>query len=1292
MEAAHHPGRTAKEAQLNLAKCYGLEFKYLQVPPATMPLDIDLQEYRQRVAANAPAFLRPRRFVSAENWANATTQGGTRYLGMFRENEPDLPAILTHRRLLILGEPGAGKSTAAKAVALQLLTNNDANVPILSSLKGYHGDLRALLLQSVPATILDALTIKRTYILDGIDEVPAGLRSTLRDDLNGLIATDASARLVLTARQAYYAQHANAFPDGLTAYHLIEFDDDDIRACAIQAGVDPDGFLHAAREVDADEELRNPFVLTVMLERYHQERHLGRTRSENVDYAVQRLIQSRPQFNTFKQRRALKMLAVACETAARNELTEQEAVRVLLEAIEFPEATARELLEELAQSILIRTPAGISFQMRSYGEYLAAEELHDKSIDRLQELAFQGNTPLDTWLNTITYLAEMNHKVQAYFAQHYPHWLINVSPAALTEQERTKLTRTLLRDINAAGTYLVNQETFSLRRLAQLLTPATTADLRALLTSDSPHQVGNALVLLALRHDPDVVPLALQLATEHRNASPLRYSAIVALINDDHAALDPLISFVNENDLYHISIVDAIGSLCTPEDFPRVLPMLERTDAGLSAAFYHFRELKTEAALRAGIEYLIAHTDTLHGHRLDSYLEPIIDLIPTYWSSDLAQRIGQLLAAAHDVHSGKLIERIVKHVATHDQHGVATQSMIATLQREGKRPRFIGRMIAGLITPHAAQWIKEHAQEYARDIAIWLPSGAARDILDPPTAEMVRAQAEAIEAYRREHEQEAQAVRTIREEQQETIRTSRNINAIAQACATLAKEYWPDITDEQREWLTHEVTNTLVEFDLAHSITWESPNQWRHPRGLEPLLNVADVYQLRLTDDVPVVLALRSWPYPAIANYYRRYGLSHAAAEQLARLLDPAENDNVASHVFGFLRTTGHDDPGVRAKLARVALDTTRTPQVRLGAMGCLARNDTATLLILATDQDESLRGQAVRHLIEQQHQPTIHNALTIITDAVLQGAEVPFPNDSPLDWIGNITQPFAIEDLRRLRRRTLGLTLWRVTSLVTSTLAEINKMRAAAIIRDQLADTPEAWRQHFTQEADKLQRAARIEAAQATPFDEIIRRLKGATSMILLKVWCEGPTDRPVFAKLFTELGEQEIADTLDFVAGWPTALSEHQPDRWLDGCRQAIMILDGDRGRKRTKPEELSDDAKKLQRRFAKYPLQLKILRRYGIENYFPRHAIETVLGRQLPDAYFPIPFDVGIEDHFREPQAWWQRLRNFLCRRKPRGYYGKHLNERTAQHVTLADIAGTDLATILNEIKQAADALRD
>ncbi len=326
--------------------------------------------------------------------------------------------------------------------------------------------------------------------------------------------------------------------------------------------------MAAVREVDCDEEIRNPFVLAVMLERYKAYGSLSRLRSDNVGYVVGRLIQSRPLFNATRQQRALRMLATTCETAARNELTEAEALRVLLEAIEFAPATAQQLLDELSQSILIRTGGGISFQMRSYGEYLAAEELHDKPVERLKELAFVGDTPIDTWLNALTYLAEMNDQVRGYFARHHPAWLVNVSPSAFTEDERTTLTRQLLCDINESHTYLMDQESIPLRRLSRLLTPTIITELREQLTSTQPHEVANALVLLGILRQADIAPQALRLVIEHRNQSSLRYAAIVALINTgEHAVIDDLIAFADPTDTYHIHIIDAIGSLCTPADF-----------------------------------------------------------------------------------------------------------------------------------------------------------------------------------------------------------------------------------------------------------------------------------------------------------------------------------------------------------------------------------------------------------------------------------------------------------------------------------------------------------------------------------------------------------------------------------------------------------------------------------------------------------------------------------------------------------------------------------------------------
>ena len=68
------------------------------------------------------------------------------------------------------------------------------------------------------------------------------------------------------------------------------------------------------------------------------------------------------------------MLAIAMEVAARNQLTDEESVAVLRRALRIDADAARTLLDELAQSMLMRTPDGYRFQLHSYGEYLAAEE------------------------------------------------------------------------------------------------------------------------------------------------------------------------------------------------------------------------------------------------------------------------------------------------------------------------------------------------------------------------------------------------------------------------------------------------------------------------------------------------------------------------------------------------------------------------------------------------------------------------------------------------------------------------------------------------------------------------------------------------------------------------------------------------------------------------------------------------------------------------------------------------------------------------------------------------------
>jgi len=161
--------------------------------------------------------------------------------------------------------------------------------------------------------------------------------------------------------------------------------------------------------------------------------------------------------------------------------------------------------------------------------------------------------------------------------------------------------------------------------------------------------------------------------------------------------------------------------------------------------------------------------------------------------------------------------------------------------------------------------------------------------------------------------------------------------------------------------------------------------------------------------------------------------------------------------------------------------------------------------------------------------------------------------------------------------------------------------------------------------------------------------------------------------------------------VGGWGNLLSEQEPERWLDGCREASMIMDGDKGRKLGHPRQsFTSETKDVLRRFSGHPITLHVLRRYGIENYFPRHPCEIVIGRDL-SAYFPIPVHKPIEDHFCEPKQLWPRWVNRFRSRQPTTFYRKRLNETIAQHLQLADIAGTDLLEIISNVQNTAEAAR-
>ena len=129
---------------------------------------------------------------------------------------------LPRPRLVISGEPGTGKTTLAVLLLLDLIDHlkDEDPVPVLFTLDGWDPDttdfsswLACRITEDYPALRADdygravaaALVSQRQVlpILDGLDEIPAPLRTKVIASLNRAMSYDD--QLILTTRSAEYA-------------------------------------------------------------------------------------------------------------------------------------------------------------------------------------------------------------------------------------------------------------------------------------------------------------------------------------------------------------------------------------------------------------------------------------------------------------------------------------------------------------------------------------------------------------------------------------------------------------------------------------------------------------------------------------------------------------------------------------------------------------------------------------------------------------------------------------------------------------------------------------------------------------------------------------------------------------------------------------------------------------------------------------------------------------------------------------------------------------------------------
>lgn len=349
-------------------------------------------------------------------------------------------------RAIVVGAPGAGKSTWSKWLQRGLLTSRWDGITVRVELRRFSGEslssLHALIREAAGRHLAEELTTERiarwldahkvVLILDGFDEIRPADRDAVYEWILELEIAARNCPIVLTSRPLT-TDHLDRLKSGREYWTMEPFDRRRV-VDYIQRWYKFTPLLEGGREVDAETLAGqwgsdptigpltgNPLLLSTLLMVHHLDGSLPSGRSQLYRRYVQGML------GLWDDRRQVAAAAVQLTLEQKRQILRSFALHLfLLEQEQIDETEASAWLEGALQRMGVPTPAldvlavlrersglivgpGVySFAHKSIGEYLVAETIleGDKWDDtgrRMDRFRLFENRDNDRW-NTVTFL------------------------------------------------------------------------------------------------------------------------------------------------------------------------------------------------------------------------------------------------------------------------------------------------------------------------------------------------------------------------------------------------------------------------------------------------------------------------------------------------------------------------------------------------------------------------------------------------------------------------------------------------------------------------------------------------------------------------------------------------------------------------------------------------------------------------------------------------------------------------------------------------------------------------
>jgi len=406
-------------------------------------------------------------------------------------------------RAIVVGSPGAGKSTWSRWLQRQQLTNDEDRLAILVRLRDLIKEpvlpSQQQLIREAAGTHLreevDSTVASKwcrsgavTFILDGFDEVPPNRRDSVLSWIRELENTTEKAGLILTSRPLT-TDHLQQLPAKWLRWELLPFDQPRITEYISKWYAHAPLLADKQREVNAEELsskwvddfalqplVGTPLMLATIVMVHHMDGELPRGRAKLYERYIDGMlglwdsrwgVPSAIELDLAVKRHILTRLAVHFHMANIEQLGHDE-IRSLVELI-LPDIgsqhSATEVLDYLRERTgLLIGPGTWGFVHKNVGEFLVASAIRDgdcvsndgQKLDRLRLFAERHN---DRWNNVLFFWAgltapgDLQSFIEQVLAKSEPNESVlalsviydQLQPHRLTEPWRTKQVLKLLR-------------------------------------------------------------------------------------------------------------------------------------------------------------------------------------------------------------------------------------------------------------------------------------------------------------------------------------------------------------------------------------------------------------------------------------------------------------------------------------------------------------------------------------------------------------------------------------------------------------------------------------------------------------------------------------------------------------------------------------------------------------------------------------------------------------------------------------------------------------------------------